>query len=79
MTIAQIIAARKVLIPESAALARLGIKNREPGRVWLRRRLAYQIAMLPRQAYLYAKGDVDRLRVELDQLGKLAPARSPRP
>jgi hypothetical protein len=79
MTIAEIIAARKVLIRESAALARLGIKNREPGRQWLRRRLAYQIAMLPRQAYLYALGDVDRLKLELDQLAKLTPPRSPRP
>jgi len=79
MTISEIIAARKILIREGAALARLGIKNREPGRQWLRRRLSPQVAALPRQCCLYVIGDVDKLRVELEALAKLTPPPKSRP
>jgi hypothetical protein len=72
-TIQQILAARNVLIRESTALQRLGIPNRENGRLWLRNRLKWHLAALPRQVHLYAIGDVDRLKIELESLARLTP------
>lgn len=74
-TIADILRQKRLLIRESAALIRLGMRNNEPSRQWLRTRLPHELAMLPRQAHLYRLADIDRLRAELETLAKLAPPR----
>jgi hypothetical protein len=72
-SIAEILAHKNVLIREATALTRLNLRNCQVSREWLRKRLPYSVAMLPRQQYLYQIGLVDQLRRELDQLAKLAP------
>lgn len=70
MTIKQILARKNILIRETAALTLLSLKNCEDARQWLRARLPYQAALLPRQVFLYAVRDVDKLKLELDALDK---------
>lgn len=73
MTVADILRKKRVLIRERYALSRLGLRNREGARQWLRKRLPYDLAQLPKQDFLYRLGDVDKLKVELDELARLAP------
>jgi hypothetical protein len=77
-TIQQILAERNVLIRESAALNRLRLPVTPKSQAWLRSRINPVVAVLPRRTLLYRLLEIDRLKLELDQLDHI-PRRTAKP
>jgi hypothetical protein len=65
-TIKQILAEQKVLIPENAALERIGLPNSPEAATWLRSQLAYEQAEINGQRIaLFRRVELRRLSREL--------------
>jgi hypothetical protein len=71
-TIKQILAEQKVLIPENAALARIGLPNSPEAATWLRSQLTYERVEIDGQRLaLYRQGELRRLSRELSGRKKM--------